>query len=229
MKSSYKMVHDNNKSTKKITPKHQKNTRKFQIFLIKVGLAYALISIGLFYLFSTLLEDHAYDDMSRDEVHHISEMVFESMFTAMLSGQGREGIESAARRMSATGPGFLISIIRGEPVAELFGENKIDSMRRINDLAIFDVFKSGKEKMIQKDKRIRFLYPAAFRQQCQQCHTNSTPGQIAAVVEIIYPISDLKVSTRYVNKLMLAYFMTGFIVLIIFLTWTYRHEEHWAD
>ncbi len=35
----------------------------------------------LFYLFSSLLEDHAYDDMSRDETRNISEMVFESMFS----------------------------------------------------------------------------------------------------------------------------------------------------
>lgn len=217
------------KKLEKNSQRYRRNTRKFQQFLIKVGLTYALISLALFYLFSTLLKDHAFDDMSRDEIHHISEMVFESMFTAMLSGQGSEGIEAAARRMSGTGPGLIISIVRGEPIAEQFGENKIDSMRRINDLAIFEVFKTSQEKMIRKDERVRFLYPALFREQCKQCHTNSSPGQVAAVVEIIYPINDLKVSTRYVDKLMLAYFIVSFIILIVFLSWTYRHEEHWAD
>ncbi len=97
-------------------------------------------------------------------------------------------------------------------------------MRRQNDLAIFDVFKTGQEKMLHKDKRVRFLFPAVFREQCQQCHTNSKPGQVAGVVEIIYPIQDLKVSTNYVNKLMLAYFSISFVVLIIFLSWTYRQD-----
>jgi len=207
----------------------QKNARKFQNFLIKVGLVYVGISLVLFYLFSALLEDHAYDDMSRDEIHNISEMVFESMFTAMLSGQGRAGIESAANRMSSTGPGFITSIIRGEPVAQLFGENKVDSMRRTNDLAIFDVFKTGQENMIRKGNRVRYLYPAAFKEQCRQCHLNASIGQIAAVIEIIYPINDLKVSTNYVNKLMMMYFIVSFIILIGFLTWTYHHEEHWSD
>ncbi len=207
----------------------QKNARKFQNFLIKVGLVYVVISLALFYLFSALLEDRAYHDMSHDEIRNISEMVFESMYSEMLSGKGREGIEAAAKRMSKTGPGFITSIVRGEVVAELFGENKVDSMRRTNDLAIFDVFKSGQEKIVQKDDRFRYLYPATFREACKQCHLNSSPGQVAAVIEIIYPIINLKVSTSYVNKLMLAYFVFSFIVLIGFLTWTYRHEENWSD
>ncbi len=214
----------NNTSQQTSTHKDQDKIRKLQHFLIKVGLAYVLISVGLFFMFSSLLQNHAYDDMSRDEIHHISQMIFESMYTAMLSGEGSEGIENAARRMTQTGPGMLISVVRGEVVAELFGENKIDHMRRQNDLAIFDVFKTGQEKMLHKDKRVRFLFPAVFREQCQQCHTNSKPGQVAGVVEIIYPIQDLKVSTNYVNKLMLAYFSISFVVLIIFLSWTYRQD-----
>jgi hypothetical protein len=206
----------------------KKNIHKFRNFLIKVGLVYVVFSLALFYLFSKLLEDHAYDDMSRDEIHQISQMVFESMYTAMLGGLGREGVEAAANRMNSTGPGMLTSVIRGKALTELFGENKVDSMRRLNDLAIFDVFKTGEEKMIQKNQRVRFLYPAKFREQCKRCHTNATTGDVAAVVEIIYPINDPKVSTHYVNKLMLLYFLTSFVVLIVFLTWSYRHEEHWS-
>lgn len=207
----------------------KKNAQKFQKYLVKVGLVYAFISLGLIYLFTALLEDHAYDDMSRDEIHHISEMVFESMYTAMLSGQNKQGIEAAAKRMENTGPGLLTSVIRGEAISELFGESQIDSMRRINDLAIFDVFVTGTEKLINKDERVRFLYPAKIREECKHCHINSTTGEVAAVVEIIYPINDLKVSTNYVNTLMIAYFLISFIVLIVFLIWTYHHEEHWSD
>jgi hypothetical protein len=216
-------------SSQKIQLARQKNARKFQAYLVKVGLIYVVVSLGLIYLFTYLLEDHAYEDMSRDEIHHISQMVFESMYTAMISGQGKEGIEAAAKRMESTGPGLVTSVIRGESIAELFGESQIDSLRRINDLAIFDVFVTGKDKLINKDKRVRFLYPAKFRDNCKQCHVNSTPGDVAAVVEIIYPINDLKVSTNYVNTLMLSYFIISFIVLIIFLIYTYHHEEHWSD
>ena len=199
-------------------------SRRIRHFLIKVGLVYVGVSIALFFVFSSLLRSHAYQDMSRDEIHQISQMVFESMFTQMLNGQGREGIEKAARRMMKTGKGMQVSIVRSETVDELFGESKIDKMRRINDLAIFDVFKTGQESMMHKDQRMRFLYPAKFREECKQCHLNSEPGMVAGVVEIIYPIDDLKVSTEYVNSLMLAYFSVSFIVLIIFLSLSYRRE-----
>ncbi len=203
---------------------HQQKKRRFQHLLIKVGLVYAALSIGLFFLFSTLIENHAKDDMAREEVGHISEMVFESMYTAMLAGAGSEGIEAAAHRMNQTGPGMIISVVRGEVVAEKFGDNKIDSMRRLNDLAIFDAFKNAEEQMIQKENRVRYLYPAVFREQCQQCHDNAQPGQVAAVVEIIYPINNLKVATEYVNQLMLFYFLVSFVVLIAFLSWRYTAE-----
>lgn len=202
----------------------EKDSLILRNFLIKTGLVYLVISIALFYLFSNLIRNQAYDDMSQDEMQHISEMVFESMFTAMLSGAGEKGIEDAARRMNQTGPGMIISIIRGEVIAEKFGETKTDRLRRKNDLNIFEVFKSGQQNMNRKEDRIRYLYPAVFRQQCQQCHDNSTPGEVAAVVEIVYPITNLKVSTNYVDKLMLTYFGISFVVLISFLGWTYRRD-----
>ncbi len=202
----------------------QHEARRIQHFLIKVGLAYVGISIALFFMFSAMLREHAYEDMSRDEVSQISQMVFETMYIQMLNGQKRDGIEAAARRMMKTGQGMQISIIRGELVDALFGESKIDKMRRINDLAIFDVFKNGQESMTHTDQHMRFLYPAKFREVCQQCHTNSRPGLVAGVVEIIYPIRDLKVSTDYVNTLMMIYFSVSFIVLIIFLSLSYRRS-----
>ena len=192
--------------------------------MIKVGLAYAVISIGLYFLFSAMLTNHAYDDMSKDEIRHISEMVFESMYTAMLAGSGKQGIEDAAQRMNQTGPGMLISVVRGQTAADLFGDHEADNLRRKNDLAIIDVFKSKQEKMFRKDDRIRYLYPATFREACQKCHTNSSPGEVAAVVEIIYPIQNLKVATSYVNKLMLVYFISTFVVLIGVLSWKYRQD-----
>ncbi len=198
--------------------------RRVHHFLMKVGIAYAVISIGMYFLFATLMSNHAYQDMSKDEINHISAMVFESMYTAMLSGLGREGIEAAAKRMDSTGPGMKTTVIRGEIVEELFGEHKIDKMRRQNDLAIFEVFKTGNDRVILDDMHIRYLYPAKFREQCKQCHLNSKPGQIAGVIEINYPITHLKVSTTYVEKLMLAYFVASFIVLILFFNWSFRRR-----
>jgi hypothetical protein len=151
------------------------------------------------------------------------------MYSEMLAGKSRADIEKAAERMANTGPGMVVSVVRGPVVAELFGDNDVDSMRRRNDLAIFNTMKTGEELMIRKDDRVRFLYPARFREACQQCHLNSRPGQVAAVVEVIYPIRNLKVNTDYVNKLMIAYFLASLVVLIAFLSWTYRHEEHWSD
>lgn len=215
---------DNDVNENNNTSQARIKARRFQHLLIKVGIAYAILSVCLYFLFSAMMRNHAYEDISRDEIHHVSQMVFESMYTAMLGGQGADGIESAARRMRDTGPGMLISVVRGPIVAEKYGDIKVDMMRRQNDLAIFDVFKTGQEHMIHKDDRVRFLYPAKFRAQCQECHEKSKPGDVAAVVEIIYPIVDLKVSTEYVNKLMLFYFLFSFVLLIGFLSWRYKSE-----
>ncbi len=199
-------------------------TRQFRRFLVKIGLAYALVSAALFFLFSTLMVQHAHRDMAKEEVRHISRMVFESMFTAMLSGQGREGIEAAARRMEQAVPGMITSIVRGEAVDRQFGTNRIDAMRRQNDRDVFQVFDSGEERIIPKSGRVRYLYPAKFRPVCQQCHQGIEPGQVAGVIEIVYPLDNPKVSTAYVERLMITYFLVSFFVLIVFLSWRYRHR-----
>ncbi len=217
------METERRKSPRSLMDEH-KESRRVHHFLLKVGLVYSVISFCLYFVFAALLSNHAYDDMSNDEINHISEMVFESMYTAMLAGQDRAGIAAAAKRMDETGPGMKTSVIRGKVVAELFGEDELDKMRRLNDLAIFDVLNTGKEKVIQGDMGIRYLYPAHFKQQCLQCHLNSKPGMVAGVIEINYPISNLKVSTSYVELLMLAYFVSSFVVLIIFLIWSFRRK-----
>ncbi len=194
----------------------------FRRFIIKVALAYAVVSIGLYFLFSALMVQHAYEDMSGEEVRQLSQVVFESMFTAMLSGQKREGIEAAAKRMSRAVPGMVTSIIRGEAVDQQFGVNKVDALRRQNDREIFRVFDSGQERMVPKEGRLRYLYPAKFRQVCQQCHKGIEPGQVAGVIEVVYPIRNPKVATSYVEKLMITYFLVSFFVLILFLSWRYR-------
>ncbi len=217
------MEKERRKSPRSLMDEH-KESRRVHHFLLKVGLVYSVISFCLYFVFAALLSNHAYDDMSNDEINHISEMVFESMYTAMLAGQDRAGIAAAAKRMDETGPGMKTSVIRGKVVAELFGEDELDKMRRLNDLAIFDVLNTGKEKVIQGDMGIRYLYPAHFKQQCLQCHLNSKPGMVAGVIEINYPIANRKVSTSDVELLMLAYFVSSFVVLIIFLIWSFRRK-----
>jgi len=203
----------------------KRESHRVRHLLIKTSLVYVLISVGVYFIFSEMLRDHAYEDMSRDEVHHISKMAFASMYTAMILGQGKQGIDATIKRLNQTLPGMTISVVRGEVVESLFGEDKVDKMRRLNDLIIFDVFQTGQKNMVQKDESIRYLYPALFQENCQQCHTNSKPGQVAAVVEVIYPVTDLKVSTSYVNKLMMAYFSVSLLMLIIFINMTYRHRK----
>ncbi len=202
----------------------QEDPRRFRRFLMKIALAYAAVSIALYFLFSALMVQHAYDDMAEEEVRHLSQMVFESMFTAMLGGQDRAGIEDAARRISRVVPGMVVSIVRGEAVDRQFGENRLDALRRQNDRDIFEAFETGEERMTPKEGRVRYLYPAKFRQLCQQCHQGIEPGQVAGVIEVIYPIVNPKVSTGYVEKLMITYFLVSFFVLILFLSWRYRRD-----
>ncbi len=63
----------------------------------------------------------------------------------MLSYKGGAGIEAAAKRMSSTELGFITSFVRVEIVAELYCENNVDAMRRINNLAIIRFLLAGAE------------------------------------------------------------------------------------
>lgn len=83
------------------------------------------------------------------------------------------------------------------------------------DLQLQHALASGEDTLLFPDKdSIRYLYPVIARQECLVCHTQSHVGAVHGVIDIIYPISQLKVSFSTVLNSVLGY--TLLIITFVF-------------
>ncbi len=190
------------------------------IFWISVG--YIVMALVTILIISYAAEHQAIDDLARNEAQHASELVFQSIYTVMRAGTGKKGIEDTIRRLGDTQHAMKISNIRGEAVARQFGELLISQKRREQDPDIRQAFDTGKEWRDYANDRIRFLYPVKFADECLNCHTQARKNDVAGVIDITYPIENLKISLQLITRIMIAYFLFAIVLLFLLLGWKLR-------
>ena len=73
------------------------------------------------------------------------------------------------------------------------------------------------------EESIRYLYPVIAQQECLVCHTQSRVGAVHGVIDITYPIRDLKVSFSVVINTIVAYTLVviAFVFIILYLKLRY--------
>ncbi len=190
--------------------------------ILWLSLTYIALTLITILLISYFAERQAIDDLAHNEAQHASELVFQSLYTVMQSGATKKGIEDAIRRLSETQHPLKISTVRGETVARQYGELLISKKRRQQEPEIAQVFATGEEWRTYTEDRIRFLYPVHFASPCRQCHTQARETEVAGVIDITYPIDNLKISLRLVSRAMIAYFLFAIVLLFVLLAWKLR-------
>jgi len=190
--------------------------------ILWLSLTYIALTLAVILIISYAAEQKAIDDLAHSEAQHASELVFQSLYTVMQTGAKKKGIEDAIRRLSETQHSLKISTVRGETVSAQFGELLISKKRREQEPEVAQVFATGQEWRTYTEDRIRYLYPVHFISQCRQCHTLAREGEVAGVIDITYPIDNLKISLRLVSRAMIAYFLFAIVLLFALLAWKLR-------
>jgi diguanylate cyclase (GGDEF)-like protein len=90
------------------------------------------------------------------------------------------------------------------------------AVRNDKDLSL--ALQYGKDAMtFPDDESIRYLYPVIAQQECLACHTQSRTGAVHGVIDITYPIRDLKVSFSVVINTIVAYTLAVIAIVFIIL------------
>ena len=178
--------------------------------------------IIFFTLFVTLIISYTYAEyMKREaisEIAHIdakktSSLVFESLYSAMQRGWTKDDLDEIIRRLNSVDENMKINVYRSSLVAELYGDIDIDKEAREN---IPDVKKaiSGIESLnISEDSNIKYYYPVKAQNDCLKCHTNAKINDTLGVINVSYPIKELKISLNYMINFFII-FMTIFSIII---------------
>jgi len=183
-----------------------------------------IIAFVLIFAVSGMVRDRAIHDLARDDAQQTSRLVFQSLYSAMRKGWSKQEINETIERLNTAMPGATIKVYRGEVVTREFGEMEGERAFVQKDSALGQAMSGGKDALLFPDKAtIRYLYPLLATQECLKCHTESHIGAVHGVVDITYPISNLKVSFNEVINTVVAYtlIVMGIVFLILYFQLRY--------
>gem|GEM_PF-572692 len=170
-----------------------------------------LLSVLAGYFASSLLKEAAIFEMAKVDAKKSSALVFESLYSAMEKGITKTDLNRIINRLNSVEQDMNVSAYRSKKVAELFGEVEIDKKIRDNDPVMAKAM-LGEDVLIINDDTIRYLYPVRVKSECIKCHTNTKDGDVNGVIDISYPVTNLKLSLSTTLNYFLIFFVVFFIM-----------------
>jgi diguanylate cyclase (GGDEF)-like protein len=186
-----------------------------RLLILLSVMAAVLAALLIFYLSETI-RNRAIHELAREDAQQTSKMVFQSLYSAMRKGWNKREINDSIERLNSTFPELKIQVFRGEVVAKQFGTMAGEDAVIRADRILANALQKGEDSMsFPDDESIRYLYPVTATEECLGCHTQSRVGAVHGVIDITYPIRDLKVSFSVVINTIVAY--TLIVIAIVFV------------
>lgn len=180
---------------------------------ISMGLALLLI-----FVLSGMVRDRAIQDLASDEAKQTSKLVFESLYSAMRKGWNKDEIKGEIAHLNAALPRLGIRVYRSDIVVKQFGEMAGERQVIAADALLKQTLREGKDMVVfPNDRELRYIYPVLATEECLGCHTTSHVGAVHGVIDITYPISDIKVSLTYLINSIVGYTLLVMAAVFIIL------------
>lgn len=184
------------------------------IFL--VGL---VISSILVYLAFTGYQGGAVRELAQADAERISHLVFEHFYSVMRKGSNREEIDDLVHHIRNQLPDYQVSIIRGDPVIQQFGDRAGQAELRKSDRILAEVLKSGQDHLDTSDKHLRYLFPIKVTGECTTCHSQAKLGDINGVISVKVAISALEAPISRMNFpiMLLTFSLVAGLLIVTFI------------
>lgn len=180
----------------------------YKRLIAKTVILSLLASLAIAFVYGIYIKQRAIDELARVDARKTSRLAFEALYSAMEKGWSKNELDSIILRLNQVEPNMHISAYRSPIVAELFGDRKHDKQVREHDPVVARAMLG--EEILSGDEEIRYLYPIIVKQECISCHTNAKIGDINGVLDVRFPVANLKISlTTMVNS---------FIIFFVFFT-----------
>ena len=207
--------------------------KKIKDYAIRMTLGRLLIWLAVFSLtaafiivlvMSTVVRDRAVREVSHQNAQQTSRLVFQTLYSEMRKGWSRQEMVETIASLNESFPDLKISVYRAGIVARQFGEMAGEQAVVERDAALRQALTSGQDALIQMDNdTIRYLYPVLAKQECLGCHTQSHPGAVHGVIDISYPVNNLKTSLGAVINTIVAYMLAAMGAVFIILYFQMRY------
>lgn len=184
-----------------------------QFSLILLGCILLFAAVTVFFM-SSFIERRAINDLAHEDARQTSELIFQSLYSAMRKGWDKAEIREIITRLNKTLPEASIRVFRAPPVINQFGEIPGEADVRARDPLLMEVMTRGRDVLIHKENTLRYLYPVVVKEECLACH-QAQVGQVNGVVDVTFPINNLKVSLGFVIRSVILYFAVVLSIICI--------------
>lgn len=186
--------------------------------ILLITLVFLLVTIGVIYFTSSYIREQAIKELAEDDARKTSELIFQSLYSAMRKGWDKEEIGEIIDRLNRAQPDVRIRVLRGEPVIEQYGEIEGEKAIREGDPVLRKALFQGRESLVRwNEDHLRYVYPVEVKEECLGCHDAASVGDINGVVDVIYPITKIKVSLDFIMNMVVVYLTVVMVLMVIAL------------
>jgi diguanylate cyclase (GGDEF)-like protein len=159
-----------------------------------------LVTLLFAYVYSEYMKKDAITNLAYVDAKKTSMLVFEALYAAMQRGWNKEDLKEITARLNSVDKSMTVNVYRSELVANLFGEIKEDKIARESNKNIIKAIRGKEVLNISDTDFIEYYYPVIAKDTCLKCHTNAKAGDVLGVIDVSYPVENLKVPlTQMIN------------------------------
>jgi len=191
-----------------------KSYTTYKQLIAKTVILSLVTSLAVAFLYGVYIKKQAIDDLARVDARKTSRLAFEALYSAMEKGWSKEELDAIIVRLNKVEPQMRISAYRSPIVAELFGDRTIDKQVREHDPMVAQAMRGN--EILTGEEDIRYLYPIVVNQECIKCHTNAKVGDINGVIDVRFPVANLKISlTTMINSFIIFFILFTVIIFAV--------------
>ena len=167
------------------------------------------------YIYGEYMKKDAISNLAHIDAKKTSMLIFESLYSAMQKGWNKNELQEIITRLNSVDEHMEVNVYRSEAVSREFGEIQKDKIARESDKDIIRAIKGEEMLIISDSDLINYYYPVIAKKDCLQCHTSVNIGEVLGVIDVSYPIDNLKISLSE----MINFFIIFIVIfsLIIFI------------
>jgi len=197
--------------------KHQTKKNSYTKITARIMGITLTVTLIFAYVYGEYLKSESIEKLSKSDAKQTSKLVFESLYSAMERGWNQEDLENIILRLNKINKDLKINVYRSEVVVRDYADIPRDKKIRETDPSIKKALTNQEVLNILKSDNIDYYYPIVAKEQCLKCHTSAKEGDVLGVINILYPVIDLKVSLNEMINFFIYFFIIFTIVLFLVL------------
>jgi len=181
----------------------------------KIMLVTLVFTLICAFVYGEYVKKNAISSLAHVDAKKTSMLVFESLYSAMQKGWNKEDLKEIIIRLNRVDPSMKVDVYRTEAVSEIFGVIEKDKQAIDKNEDIQKAMKGEEVLNISNSNFIKYYYPVAAKQDCLKCHTNAKVGEVLGIIDISYPVDNLKISLdEMINFFIIFITVFSFVIFI---------------